>query len=170
MILGPQQETASQVRQLEADWAPSWLSAGGAALGAAVGVFVGSYRMAAGLSTRPAVGAAVGALLGNLLVQGVRIQQRKIESDTNSKQVKSPGMPLINDRHKISDHQHSVWRKHGDDKSHISVHTVPKGASALDYTIVVCLFFYLNISKILAFVFIFLDICNPVNVYSRTYV
>lgn len=75
--------------QLEAKWAPSWLSAGGAALGAAVGVFVGSYRMA--------VGAGVGALLGNLLVQGVRIQHRKMESDINNKQVKNAGM--INDRH-----------------------------------------------------------------------
>ncbi|KAA8588312.1 hypothetical protein FQN60_001506 [Etheostoma spectabile] len=77
--------TANQVWQLEADWTPSWLRAGGAALGAAAGALAASSRLAAGMSTRSAVGAAAGALLGCLLVQGARPQQGKRESGANSK-------------------------------------------------------------------------------------
>ncbi|XP_041807435.1 uncharacterized protein LOC121616638 [Chelmon rostratus] len=73
-------ETANKVWQVEADWTPTWLRAGGAALGAAVGVLAGSSRVAAGLSTRSAVGAAAGAVVGSLLVQGARTQKRNMES------------------------------------------------------------------------------------------
>ncbi|XP_070832453.1 GTPase IMAP family member 4-like [Chaetodon trifascialis] len=77
--------SANKVWEVEADWTPSWLRAGGAALGAAAGALAGSSRVAAGLSTRSAVGAAAGALLGSLLVQGARPLRRKMESDANSK-------------------------------------------------------------------------------------
>ncbi|XP_076603516.1 uncharacterized protein LOC143330679 [Chaetodon auriga] len=77
--------SANKVWEVEADWTPSWLRAGGAALGAAVGALAGSSRVAAGLSTRSAVGAAAGALLGSLLVQEARPPRRKMESDSNSK-------------------------------------------------------------------------------------
>ncbi|XP_037646320.1 golgin subfamily A member 6-like protein 7 [Sebastes umbrosus] len=77
--------TANQVWQLEADWTPSLLRAGGAALGAAVGALAGSSKLATGMTTRSAVGAAAGALVGSLLVQGARLQQGKIKSDTKGK-------------------------------------------------------------------------------------
>uniref|UniRef100_A0A8C4D807 AIG1-type G domain-containing protein n=1 Tax=Dicentrarchus labrax TaxID=13489 RepID=A0A8C4D807_DICLA len=72
IVLHEKTDTANQVRQLEADWLPLWLRAGGAAIGAAVGALTGSSRVATGLNTRSAVGAAAGALLGSLLVQGAR--------------------------------------------------------------------------------------------------
>ncbi|XP_028993653.1 GTPase IMAP family member 8-like [Betta splendens] len=75
--------SADRACQLTGEWTLSWLSAGGAALGAAFGVW-------AGLSSRSAFGAALGALLGNLVAQGVRLQQRKMESEAGSKWDNSP--------------------------------------------------------------------------------
>ncbi|TDH07069.1 hypothetical protein EPR50_G00119860 [Perca flavescens] len=85
IMLREKRVTANQVWQLEANWTPSWLRAGGAALGAAAGALAASSRLATGMSTRSAVGASAGAVLGCLLVQGFRPQQGKMESDANSK-------------------------------------------------------------------------------------
>ncbi|XP_034742128.1 GTPase IMAP family member 8-like [Etheostoma cragini] len=85
IMLREKRVTANQVGQLEADWTPSWLRAGGAALGAAAGALAASSRLATGMSTRSAVGAAAGALLGCFLVQGAGPQQGKRESGANSK-------------------------------------------------------------------------------------
>ncbi|TNN88698.1 hypothetical protein EYF80_001030 [Liparis tanakae] len=83
-MLHKKKETDSQVWQLEADWTPSCLRAGGAALGAVFGALAGSSRGTTGVSTRLAVGAAAGALLGSLLVQGAGLQQEETEADNNS--------------------------------------------------------------------------------------